>query len=201
MTDGTWVATAFEPQKLAPSRETARSPYDPVQLQTVIDRLEAAHRAATALTGAVVSSHLRKTAIGAALFMLMLLAGCSDGSTLPKEVADAFPLGYTNPQRNPTKLMEVYSDNSHCLSPQDSEGGLDVSCMCRDAIADARYVYFGPFQHDQNLVRIYQALEDRIRQPSICGTDLYSNVAKGVAFTQAVVMDPTWKWSGPIRVR
>jgi hypothetical protein len=144
-----------------------------------------------------------KTTIGAALFTLMLLAGCGDSSKLPKEVADAFPLGYTNPQRSPTKLMEVYSDNSHCLPPKDSDEGLDVSCMCRDAIADARYFYFGVLisphaGYDENLVRIYQTVEERIRQPYICGTDLYSNVAKGVAFTELVVKNRAWKWTGPV---
>ena len=53
MTDRTSAATASEPEPLPPTRGAATRVYDSSQLQTVIDRLEAAHRAAKALAGGV----------------------------------------------------------------------------------------------------------------------------------------------------
>ena len=56
----------------------------------------------------------------------------------------AFPPA-THAQAGLTSPMDkVYMDESHCLTAADirSDNDNGVSCFCRDAIADARYVYF-----------------------------------------------------------
>jgi hypothetical protein len=44
----------------------------------------------------------------------------------------------------PTAMQKVYMDESHCLTGPEIRGNKDnpISCYCRDAIADARYVHF-----------------------------------------------------------
>jgi hypothetical protein len=53
MTDGSSLTAVSATKPFAPRRETAMIVYDSVQLQTVIDCLEAAHRPATALAACV----------------------------------------------------------------------------------------------------------------------------------------------------
>ncbi len=91
-------------------------------------------------------------------------------------------------------LDKVYQDESHCLTAADMRGGQDtgISCFCRDAIADARYLYFTCIRSrkDRNLNGAFLTLQDDIRQR--CGR---SYDAFGVATSES------WKRNGPEVVR
>ena len=91
-----------------------------------------------------------------------------------------------------TDLAKVYRDESHCLTEADMRGEKDmpISCWCRDAIVDARYIYFtyllsfrdrnlnGPFLH---LVSYGERM---------CGQSVLD-----------AAQEPDWKWGGPEVVR
>jgi hypothetical protein len=68
-------------------------------------------------------------------------------------------------------LDNNYRDESHCLTIADMRGEKDnaISCFCRDAIVDSRYVYFTyvKLQKDPNLNGVFLALVDRIAEK--CG--------------------------------
>ena len=95
-------------------------------------------------------------------------------------------------------------DESHCLTSPDLRGDKDnpISCYCRDAIADARYVYFTYILSgkDRNLNGVFLSLqryaEDR------CSRDR----AQVIDMTFISKMDEAttskdWKWDGPEVVR
>jgi len=44
----------------------------------------------------------------------------------------------------PSDLDKVYADESHCLTSPEIRSDEDnpISCFCRDAIVEARYLYF-----------------------------------------------------------
>ena len=48
------------------------------------------------------------------------------------------------PTRKLGDLDKLYADESHCLVSPEIRSDKDnpISCFCRDAIADARYLYF-----------------------------------------------------------
>jgi hypothetical protein len=93
-----------------------------------------------------------------------------------------------------SELDRVYSDESHCLTSADmrGDGDMPISCRCRDAIADAHYVWFTYLvtEKDTNLRGIFYALADRIG--NTCG-------AKVSASRPHTLRD--WKWDGPEVVR
>jgi len=70
-----------------------------------------------------------------------------------------------------TEMQKVYSDENHCLTAADMRGNEDmaISCYCRDAIADARYVYHTYLLpgKDRNLGGPFLVLLDRIGEK--CG--------------------------------
>jgi hypothetical protein len=77
-------------------------------------------------------------------------------------------------------------------APSDMRGDQDnhISCFCRDAIVDARYVYVTYGGKDPNLNGAFLALVDRIQQQ--CG-QAYDALD--------VAMRENWKWNGPEVVR
>jgi hypothetical protein len=88
------------------------------------------------------------------------------------------------------KMNKVYSDESRCLVAPEIRGEKDnsVSCFCRDAIMDARYVYESYLLtgKDRNLNGVYLTLVDHARQ--MCGEkyNVYNATqTKG------------WEWDGP----
>lgn len=98
-----------------------------------------------------------------------------------------------------SSLDKVYSDETHCLTSADMRGDRDlsISCWCRDAIVEARYVFFnyvsiesGP--KDPNLKGIFLRLEGNI--PQNCGPE-YQQKTDGVARVK------DWRWNGPEVVR
>lgn len=102
-----------------------------------------------------------------------------------------------SPPESPTTALpldKVYQDESHCLTLADMRGDRDIaiSCSCRDAIVDSRYVYF-TYLHsgkDRNLNGVFLTLEGRI--PEQCGK---TYDALDVATRE------NWKWDGPEVVR
>jgi hypothetical protein len=100
-----------------------------------------------------------------------------------------------NLQRQPTSLEAVYRDESRCLTSADMRGDQDMhmSCWCRDAIVDARYVYFTYVlgRKDPNLNGVFLSLEARINRQ--CG--------KGYQNAHKVATRDGWKWDGPEVVR
>ena len=87
-------------------------------------------------------------------------------------------------------LDKVYSDESHCLTLADMRGNEDNynSCYCRDAIVDARYVYFTYFLSgkDRNLTGTYLTLFSYVEEK--CGKKRDAKVA---------CEEQEWSWDGP----
>ena len=95
-------------------------------------------------------------------------------------------------------LDKIYTDEGHCLTDADirSDNDMPISCWCRDAIADLRYVYSNYFEfrsprRDVNMAGPILQLEKNARH--VCGDDAYnlSNVED----------DANWRWPGPEVVR
>jgi hypothetical protein len=101
---------------------------------------------------------------------------------------DAF--SYAGELGNTDEIDNAYSDESHCLSAPEIRGEKDnsISCFCRDAIIEPRYVYQNYLLtgKDRNLNGVYLTLVDHARQ--MCGEeyDVYNA-------TQA----EAWQWEGP----
>ena len=70
--------------------------------------------------------------------VLMLFVGFAFGQA-KKDVPPVIS-GLANAK---TTMDEVYLDQSHCLTSPEVRGDKDapISCFCRDAIAEARYVF------------------------------------------------------------
>jgi hypothetical protein len=85
-------------------------------------------------------------------------------------------LSYAEDPRN--KMDKIYLDESHCLVSPEIRGEKDnsISCFCRDAIIDARYLYQTYLLpgKDKNLNGAYLGLVDHARR--ICGEkyDVYN---------------------------
>jgi hypothetical protein len=97
-------------------------------------------------------------------------------------------LSYGGEQKN--EMDKIYMDESHCLVASEirSEKDSSISCFCRDAIVDARYLYqtYLLTGKDKNLNGAYLGLVDRAERT--CGEkyDIYNA-------TQAA----GWLWEGP----
>jgi hypothetical protein len=93
-----------------------------------------------------------------------------------------------------SELNKIYADESHCLTGPEirSEKDGPISCYCRDAIVDARYVWqtYLITGRDSNLNGTELTLQGNATQ--MCGE--HYDVHK------AVVADD-WKWNGPEVVR
>jgi hypothetical protein len=97
---------------------------------------------------------------------------------------------YAGQSGNTNKMDKIYSDESHCLVSPEIRGKKDnpISCFCRDAVTEARYVYQNYLltEKDKNLNGVYLTVLDHTQQ--LCGEkyDVYKA-------TQA----PEWSWDGP----
>jgi len=87
-------------------------------------------------------------------------------------------------------LDKIYLDESHCLTVPEIRSDKDspISCFCRDAIVDARYVW-----HTYLITR---------RDPNLNGTELRLQIdathmcGEQYDVHKAVVAED-WKWNGP----
>jgi hypothetical protein len=100
--------------------------------------------------------------------------------------------GYAQTQN--ADLNRVHSDHSHCLvsyylpdsdSEIRNERDIPISCRCRDAIVDLRYVY-QTYSKDPNMDMPVLELESNTY--NWCGQDQRISHVKD---------DPGWKWNGP----
>jgi hypothetical protein len=111
------------------------------------------------------------------------------------------------PQNHKPDLQKVYADESHCLTSPEIRSDKDssISCFCRDAIADARYIYFNYFSAstphpDPNMSGIFLALQSH-------AVEMCSRVTAGpldmkfIDKIDAATMQEGWKWDGPEVVR
>jgi hypothetical protein len=93
-----------------------------------------------------------------------------------------------------TDAQKIYADDSHCLTSPEIRGTNDnsISCFCRDAIADARYVYstYLLSGKDNNLSGMFLRLQADVRDA--CGEN-YNLLA--------ATENKNWKWNGPEVVR
>lgn len=93
--------------------------------------------------------------------VIVLLAGIAFGQA-KKDVPPAIS-GLSSAKNT---MDEVYRDESHCLTSPEIRGDKDapISCYCRDAIAETRYVYFTYLlsAKDDNLSGVVLALQERV---------------------------------------
>lgn len=91
---------------------------------------------------------------------------------------------------NINNMDKVYRDESHCLVAPEIRGKKDnpISCYCRDAIVDARYVYekYLFTEKDRNLKGVYLTLVGHAQQ--MCGEQY--DVLKASQTKE-------WLWNGP----
>ncbi|HEV2195988.1 MAG TPA: hypothetical protein VGR55_10430 [Candidatus Acidoferrum sp.] len=96
----------------------------------------------------------------------------------------------TRAQKPPNSLQKVYSDESHCLTGPEIRSDKDspISCYCRDAIVDARYIWHTYLMtgKDPNLNGAELTLQTNATQ--MCGEDYDVHQA---------VNAEDWKWEGP----
>jgi hypothetical protein len=114
------------------------------------------------------------------LFVALSLAlRFSDGSLAQKLVSD---------------LNKVYEDETHCLVAPEIRNAKDkpISCYCRDAVTDARYVYqtYILSQKDSNLNGTYLTLESETSEWCGKGYDVYQ-----------ATRETGWRWNGPEVIR
>jgi hypothetical protein len=92
-------------------------------------------------------------------------------------------------------LNTIYRDESHCLVASDirSNNEMRLSCWCRDALVDARYVNqtYLLGGRDPNMSGIFYSLVGTANRT--CGTESLDVLT--------VSSDPQWKWSGPEVIR
>jgi len=105
-----------------------------------------------------------------------------------------------------TPMQKVYMDESHCLvSPEmRSDNDNPISCYCRDAIADARYVYFtyvsvASPHSDPNLMGPFLALQRNARQE--CSRAAERLDSDFIAKIESATTSKDWQWNGPEVVR
>jgi|ERR1043166_3592644 hypothetical protein len=92
-----------------------------------------------------------------------------------------------------SSLEKIYLDESHCLVAPEIRTEEDrlISCYCRDALADARYVYrtYLLSGKDRNLKGTYIALIGVAEQQ--CGE----------AYDVLKATEDAWQWTGPEVIR
>ena len=107
----------------------------------------------------------------------------------------------------PSDLDKVYADESHCLvSPEiRSEKDNPISCFCRDAIAEARYLYFAYVSvdsphYDRNVAGPFLALQKYAGE--MCSRDTVERLSLDfIGKIQDASTLKDWKWNGPEVVR
>jgi hypothetical protein len=139
----------------------------------------------------------RVTSFSAAIAAaVVLFAGIAFGQE-KKHIspANSGPASATN------TMDEIYRDESHCLTSPEIRGDQDapISCFCRDAIAEARYVYFTYILSgkDRNLNGVFLHLQQHAIET--CGNPNYGEPNYDVIYHATETKD--WKWNGPEVVR
>jgi hypothetical protein len=98
-------------------------------------------------------------------------------------------------QTSSDSLTKLYQDETQCLTAADMRGDKDmsISCWCRDAIVDWRYVYFTYILpgKDRNLNGTLLTLEQNVRNK--CG-ERYQALLEAAGRAN-------WRWDGPEVVR
>lgn len=130
-----------------------------------------------------------------AVVVVLLAAGITFGqSTVKSKHQDLRPDTAATPNAT-NKMDEIYGDQSHCLTLPEirSDKDASISCYCRDAIAEGRYVYFSYLLSgkDQNLNGPFLALQELAKQQ--CSQD-YDAIHDATETND-------WKWNGPEVVR
>lgn len=96
----------------------------------------------------------------------------------------------TRSQGLQTYLNKVYADESHCLLPNEVRADSDkpISCYCRDAIVDVRYVWenYLVTRSDPNLNGAYWTLEIHARRMCSKHYDVLDAIRTN-----------DWQWNGP----
>lgn len=100
-------------------------------------------------------------------------------------------------QDSTTEMDKIYADESHCLTLPEirSEKDNSISCYCRDAIAEARYVYhtYVASGKDRNLAGTVLVLVTNVSQ--MCG----ESGKDFNGWNEVEHLD--WRWDGPEVVR
>jgi hypothetical protein len=94
-------------------------------------------------------------------------------------------------------IDKIYADESHCLTDPDMRGDQDLrlSCWCRDALVDLRYVY-------ETYVNLSSPKHDANMNGPLLQLFQRANQACGEAYNPATVQrDSKWQWPGPEVVR
>jgi hypothetical protein len=124
---------------------------------------------------------MQKLMVGFVVFWTLAFAQAQTAPDLPA------------PSKGVSSLNKVYSDETHCLTAADMRSDKDnaISCWCRDAIVDARYVYLTYILSgtDHNLNGAYLRLQEDIS--TTCGEDFDISEAE----------QKDWKWNGPEVIR
>jgi hypothetical protein len=112
----------------------------------------------------------------------------------------ALPPALQHAQDWPTAMQKVYMDESHCLTSPEIRNDHDnpISCYCRDAIVDARYVYFTYLlsEKDANLNGTFLTLQRDAEEQ--CSRDTAQrNAADFIQNIYDAITSKDWKWSGP----
>lgn len=131
------------------------------------------------------------------VLVLMLFAGIAFGQAKK----DAPPANSGPASATTSTMNEIYQDESHCLTEPEIRGDKDapISCYCRDAISEARYVYFTYVLSgkDRNLNGVFLHLQQRAIET--CGSPNFGDPNYDVIYDATETKD--WKWNGPEVVR
>src|SRR5215472_9285331 len=102
---------------------------------------------------------MKRSSLG--VFVALWLGLASPNATRSQDLATSKP----RPRGWMTDLDKIYGDESHCLVAPEvrSEKDKPISCYCRDAVTDARYVYktYVLTGKDPNLNGTFLALQRR----------------------------------------
>jgi len=105
--------------------------------------------------------------------------------------------------QNHTDLNKIYVDESHCLTGPEIRDNRDnpISCCCRDALVDARYVRntYGYSMEtmdfkDRNLIGTMLTLERNANE--MC-KDKENVLEASTDWVYKVIEAENWKWNGP----
>jgi hypothetical protein len=127
------------------------------------------------------------------ILMVILIWAC-EGMSFGQSTKDSTNNEYKSDAV--TNLDKIYWDQSHCLAMPEirSDRDASITCYCRDAIEEARYIYFTYLLpgKDRNLNGPFLALQANVSQE--CGWN-------DGAVTLGVTEGRNWNWKGPEVVR
>lgn len=111
-------------------------------------------------------------------------------------------------------MNKIYQDETHCLTSPEirADRDLPISCFCRDAIEDARYVRFTYLLsgRDNNFSGIFLALQayateacngSREAQPKSSVGEIINLIQGSSDPIYVATMEKNWSWNGPEVVR